>query len=789
MPTGRVITVIRTLVREPDDRPDGDLLNRFVAERDGAAFAELVRRHGRMVFGVCRRVLGHDHDAEDAFQAVWLVLARRAADVRPPGSVGPWLYGVAVRTAGKARALAMKRRRRQLAAARPEAVEDRPACDLGPVLDEELARLPGRYRAAVVACDLGGKSRSVAARDLGWPEGTVAARLAKARQLLAARLSRRGVTLSVAGLATVAVEPPQALAASAVNAALEFAAGSALVPPLARTLAEGVMRSMIAGKVKLWVVGVVMAATLAGGAALIARPGAAPGDRPAPEPAPKQARHSAEVWREAKVINLPGWLAGSLAYAPDGKALLIGGSGHVAAYDAATWNEQWKANVGGRFSAATYSPDAKTVAATFADGVRFLDAATGKAGDTLEEKGSSPRAVAYIPDVVQAPGAVAPVQPSQPVWLNHKVIFGNASGYFVKVWLEWPKVSTITTRIMPDGKEPADPYAIPLAVAPDGKRVVVTGPIDRATGKNVLWAWSAGSGAGNQLLKGHKAIVTAAAWSKDGKTLLTGDAGGTVIQWDGTTFKEKRRLQLGGRIASLALTTNGKRAAAAVVGPQTWKGHEVEQEVVYVWDNAGPVERLPPSIHRRILAGPFAGVASVAFSPDGESLAAAFCNFDQLDKLNELVGKVRIWTRADGHTPATAKSGGIGGKPSKYEHVELEKFQGIWRLDQFDGPSGKLTAGEVKKLDWTMTFNGNKYQITQRGEITNYGRIAVDTTQKPPVLIRISTDRERDGYVWCLYEIEGDTLRLCQETLGKGRPSEFKVTPSQTIAVYKRQKP
>src|SRR5262245_12351158 len=155
MPTDMVIDAIRSLAADAEREPDGELVTRFAETRDADAFSELVRRHGPTVFGVCRRVLGHAQDAEDAFQAVWLVLARRAGDILPPGAVGPWLYGVAVRTATKARTLAMKRRHRQLAAARPEAVEDAPVrSDLGPVLDEELAALPERYRRAVVACDL-----------------------------------------------------------------------------------------------------------------------------------------------------------------------------------------------------------------------------------------------------------------------------------------------------------------------------------------------------------------------------------------------------------------------------------------------------------------------------------------------------------------------------------------------------------------------------------------------------------------------------------------------------------
>src|SRR5205823_11269239 len=158
--------------------------------------------------------------------------------------------------------------------------------------------------------------------------------------------------------------------------------------------------------------------------------------------------------------------------------------------------------------------------------------------------------------------------------------------------------------------------------------------------------------------------------------------------------------------------------------------------------------------------------------------------FDHLTKLGELTGEVRVWRLAAADKPAPAG----GGVPGPFQNAELAKFQGTWRIDGFDGPGGKLTPEEVTKLGWTLTIEGNKFQRAQHGEKTSSGRIAVDSTQKPPVLIQILTDRETDLSGWCLYELDGDTLRLCQETLGKGKPTEFKVTQSQTIAVYKREK-
>src|SRR5439155_10004413 len=161
------------------DEPDAELLGRFVRDRDPAAFASLVRRHGPMVFGVCRRALGDTPDAEDAFQAVWLVLVRKAGAVSPRGMVGNWLYGVAARTAAHARTRAARLR------ARREELPDLPdpraagpgAGEVADVVGGEIARLPDRYRAAVVLCELEGRPLKEAADVLGIPVGTVASRL------------------------------------------------------------------------------------------------------------------------------------------------------------------------------------------------------------------------------------------------------------------------------------------------------------------------------------------------------------------------------------------------------------------------------------------------------------------------------------------------------------------------------------------------------------------------------------------------------------------------------------
>jgi RNA polymerase sigma factor (sigma-70 family) len=232
---------------------DADLLRAFVRSgaRDQRAFEALVRRHGPMVLDVARRILGNFHDAEDVFQAAFLVLARRAASVRPPRLVGNWLYGVALRTALEARRAILRRRQKERAAV-PRAEPQPPdATESAAVLDEELACLPEKLRVALVLCELQGRTRRDVARELGIAEGTVASRVARGRVLLARRLARRGLgpaatTLAAAlpGAATAGVQ------ASLVRAAVNLMAGEVVPSATVTALVEGVLRAMFLNKLK-----------------------------------------------------------------------------------------------------------------------------------------------------------------------------------------------------------------------------------------------------------------------------------------------------------------------------------------------------------------------------------------------------------------------------------------------------------------------------------------------------------------------------------------------------------
>jgi RNA polymerase sigma-70 factor (ECF subfamily) len=285
MATGQDNSVIRHLRRaaflhDAGDMTDGQLLERFLAAREEVAFEVLLRRHGPMVLGVCRRVLNNAHDAEDAFQAVFLVLIRKGPSLLPRQTLGNWLYGVAYHTALKARAAAWKRRAKERQAAamsRPETAAEEMARDLLPLLDQELNRLSDKYREAIVLCELEGKTREEAARQLRLPVGTLSGRLTTARRMLARRLTRRGVTISGAALTTVLVPQiasasvPSALLGSTLKAGAAVVAGQAansVVSTGVAALTHGMLKSMLLSKLKATVSLLLTVAVLGGGASV-----------------------------------------------------------------------------------------------------------------------------------------------------------------------------------------------------------------------------------------------------------------------------------------------------------------------------------------------------------------------------------------------------------------------------------------------------------------------------------------------------------------------------------------
>ena len=277
---GAVVQTLRRTVLPRDGGPDADdrLLDRFVRGGDQAAFEALVRRHGPMVMGVCRRIVQHAQDAEDAFQATFLILARKAGSLARRDLLSGWLYGVAYRVARRARTMAARRQMRE----RPYvdlAGKDGANgvwSDLEPLLDQELQRLPKSFQLPILLCDLQGKSRREAAQQLRLPEGTLSSRLARGRELLRARLMRRGIALGAGALAVILAREataavPAALAGTTARLGAAFALTSetAAVPAKVLALVEAGFKSLLLAKLHVGAAALLLA-TLAAGAWLVA---------------------------------------------------------------------------------------------------------------------------------------------------------------------------------------------------------------------------------------------------------------------------------------------------------------------------------------------------------------------------------------------------------------------------------------------------------------------------------------------------------------------------------------
>ena len=312
---------------------DGALLDRFVARRDEAAFAALVERHGPLVLGVCRRLLRDPYAVDDAFQATFLVLVKKAASIRDGDRLGPWLYGVAVRVATRARGVTIRRLAREIPGAEETAVaaelrdDEAFGPDLRAVLDAELARLPGRFRDPLVLCYLQGQTHEEAARRLRCPVGTVRSRLARGRDRLRSRLARHGLAPAAGALvAALAVESasasvlrpsvPETLVESTTRAAMQFAAGGAVASATACALTQGMLTSMKIQQGK-WLAAGVASLGLIGGAGVIAAqgpggdpvatsPSAKAVDNPIPEKLEVDSRDTPAAGRPAKKDTTAG---------------------------------------------------------------------------------------------------------------------------------------------------------------------------------------------------------------------------------------------------------------------------------------------------------------------------------------------------------------------------------------------------------------------------------------------------------------------------------------------------
>jgi RNA polymerase sigma factor (sigma-70 family) len=599
-----VVARIRALVMATQvrDLPDQDLLDRFVRDQDEAAFAALVDRHAAMVLGVCRRVLKHAHDAEDAFQATFLVLARQAGSIRNPESLGGWLQRVAHHVALKARTGLARRSAREVASVEAAEVE-RPATpeptwrEALLALDEEMSRLPASYRAALVLCYLEGRTQDEAAGQLGWSLGTLRGRLERARQQLRQRLSRRGVVLSAALLgAGLASSPTSAGLALAVTKATQ---ATTCVTPRVTALAEGVSRAMLPTRVKVAAILVLSLSALAVAAGVTCMPvetvksltpGVVAPDQPKAkdEKQTRTDRHGDSLPPEAiarlgTVRFRSGSFDAGLMFAPDGKVLVShGGSGAVCLWEVSTGREVGRiaGAPGTLIRSAALSPDGK-VLATVAGPV------SGMVGDV-------------------------------PIQL-------------------WDRATCRSVRHLGKG-----PYAA-VSFSPDGSTLAAV----RFDSRVDLWDVRAGRLLRGWQAHGHATII---AWRPDdhlawtarftahGKTLVTAHPLEGVRFWDVKSGARVSELSLLSQPDAVAISPDGSVLAVGK-RPAVYTGKATEQ-------SHGRIHLIDPATgkaSRQLIAagqglfGARLGVRSVAFSSDGKMLAA--CGAD---------GYFRLWDVASG---------------------------------------------------------------------------------------------------------------------------------------------
>jgi RNA polymerase sigma factor (sigma-70 family) len=613
--------------------PDRELLERFVARNEEKAFEAIVRRHGPMVLRVCWRVLRQTQDAEDAFQATFLLLAHNARSVRKPDSLASWLHGVARRIALKARTQrAVRRRHEELHAATAGLRTDAGAEQVRCVLDDELACLPAEWRLPLILCYLEGRTQDEAAAQLGWSTRTFRRRLEVARDELGRLLVRRGLALSAAlsvlllSDSAVSAAVPASLAASTVEAGTRVVASGStagVVSADVLALTEGVRTAMFASRLKViaalaLLVGAVAAGIWGIGGQAAQPPGSVPGNKPNPPGKEAGGKVSGErkdgpTVVKADEIVKDGKLVLDLAYCNGGKTVaVVVWKGHPSrnpnAQETAVvlWDVQQgkvgKTLVGFddgrlRFHHVTASKDGTMIAASAEEidgkvgdvALKVWDAKTGKLVQTITTDRANHYA-AFSPD-------------------GKKVA---CAGHIGKVF-----VLEVQTGILLDTLEAAGPYQFfTVAFSPDGKLIAAGGGLLGADNtvetKAVVWEVQTGKVRHELADKTMTGNTGSLAFSPDGKSLATGSPNdATVRVWDVVTGKVKHRLNAHA-VGGLTFSPDGGALAA---------GGE-DDPTVLVWDVAKEKPRATLEGHGKHEYGEFRFVCAVGFAPDGRTVAS-----------------------------------------------------------------------------------------------------------------------------------------------------------------------
>jgi len=664
-PWNPILQHIRSLAARHDSpSSDAELLRQFSSHNDEAAFESLVRRHGPMVLRVARRTVGNETDAEDVFQATFLLLARRAGAIRKREAVASWLHGVAHRLALSARSKYARRQAREREAAAARSVQSSPESawnELEETLHEVLAQLPAKYRTPLVHCYLEGWTQEEVARQLGKPLGTVRSWLARGRELLRKRLVRRGISLSTEGasatlLASVcatAEAAPPTLRIATLKAAQLFAGGGnamTLISPAVADLVRKGMTMMLVAKLKsvgAWVLALTLLVAGSGWAAhrtFSAKPAEA--TEIAEETPPKQAAVGKQLRTDAHGDPLPPRAVARLgtvrfchesrlqqfALSPDGRTLAATAGKSVAFWDMATGRLTQRLTFRWDMFCLAFAPDGKSLAVAAGDCVVYLfDPASGKELRRFvgHQTGKEPHFRGVYQAFFTPDGQTLLTRGS-----DEKVrVWDTRSGKELRQidaqkWDFWKlsadgKLLAVTktgaeTMLhvlgATTGKEVrqlnhSDTAGV-MAFSPDGKTLAVasgtTGTV-RQPGRITLWEVESGKEIGT--LVGHSDAVYALAFSPDGKRLASAGYGKKIRLWDLASQKAiGEPLRLSTPVYGLAFNGDGKTLLCS-----GFDNH------VHLWDVATGRERFPVN-------GPSGAIAAIAYSPDGKRMATASSN-------------------------------------------------------------------------------------------------------------------------------------------------------------------
>ncbi|HZV07471.1 MAG TPA: sigma-70 family RNA polymerase sigma factor [Gemmataceae bacterium] len=621
---------------------DAELLLRWVDRRDEDAFAALVSRHGRMVHGVCRRILGNSHDADDAFQAVFLILARKAAGLRQPEALSGWIHGVAVRLACKARAATRRRCAGTDSIAseprdpHPDPLDALSARELLGLIDREIARLPEVYRLPLVLCDLEERTQPEAARLLGWTLGSFRGRLLRGRERLRARLSQRGIAGAalVAALAQGSADAAP-MTANLTRLAVRFSScpTSTEVPPSVAALVREGIRGLMMMKLKLASIVLLAAGTLVAGVGLLAW------TTPAPQP---QGEERAESKPPAPPQNAK-------------PQVHIDQAGDPLPAEAISRLGTIRFRHGGAISSIVFTPDGKSlVSCGIWDGIRIWDTASGKQIRRLAIETAGDRPLSVSPDGKLMAILVRTKTPQEESIALHEFATGRLVRRF--------------------GKEN---QGSALLFSPDGKTLA------SYRWPHTVNLWDSATGRLLHTLKGHKDNVWAVAFSADGKTLVSGSDDKTIRFWDVGTGKQLRQINHKNGVGVLALSSDGKFLATIDVFKKVQEGGGdwPFDDRVRLWEVATGKETrqliLPAKESTRDESRAF---QSLAFTPDGKVLLTGGTD-----------GILRFWDPASGNE--LQKLSGFAGCPGMFAFApdgkKLAVEEGFAMIRLLDLVSGK----------------------------------------------------------------------------------------------------